>query len=331
VKPFSRSSRPARPVQPSPPPADNGTVENAAQSSAPQPERPVTPEPESVPEVGAPEPVPERPADVFRGPLESALRHPILVLLPLLLAVGAAVAVGLQRDPVYTAEARINVGRVDVPAYTLQGVTIGNSTLAASYARAIVAPDVITAAARKAQIPLQAAATGLSASPIPKSTLIGVDADTSTEGASVALANAGAAELIDYVTKLNLSQQSDLSLKRFRAASARAQRALIRVQSLTAQGAVQRKALRQRLVKARTRLATAQVATGAIQAEMVRNAQAPDSKGLLQLIVPATRATSDRDDVLGEITIIGAVSGLVIGLALALLRANWGYLRRSRA
>src|SRR4051812_24345023 len=76
---------------------------------------------------------------VFRGPLESMLLPPILVVVPVLLCVGVAVIAGLVRQPTYSAEARINVGRTDVPAYTLQGTTIGNATLASSYSRAVPA------------------------------------------------------------------------------------------------------------------------------------------------------------------------------------------------
>ncbi len=297
----------------------------AAPALAPQ----AAPAPESDPV--APDPAPAARADVFRGPLESALRHPILTLLPLIAAIGAAAALGLERAPVYSADARINVGRVDVPAYTLQGVTIGNSTLAASYARAIIAPEVVTAAARKARVPVQAAAQGLSASQVPRSTLIGVEADAPTEAQAVALANAGADELIAYVTKLNLRQERSANLSRYRAASRRVQRAALRVQALTARGAATRRGLRTKLEKARTELATRQIAAAAIAGEINRGAQAPNSKNLLQLIVPAAEASSDRDDVLQQLLIIAAVSGLVIGLALALLRTNWGYLRRARS
>src|SRR5436305_9412143 len=79
----------------------------------------------------------------FRGPLESVLLAPLAVMLPIIVLVGVAVAAGLLRSPVYSSEARINVGLADVPAFTLQGTTMGNATLAASYARAIGAPDVV--------------------------------------------------------------------------------------------------------------------------------------------------------------------------------------------
>ena len=86
----------------------------------------------------------------------------------------------MARDAVYSAEARVNVGRVDVPAYTLQGVTVGNATLAASYARALAAPEVIERAARDAGVPVDEARGNLTGSQIPKSTLIRIEADGSS-------------------------------------------------------------------------------------------------------------------------------------------------------
>jgi uncharacterized protein involved in exopolysaccharide biosynthesis len=55
------------------------------------------------------------------GPLLSVLRHPRLALLPVLLVLGAALALTLQRVPTYTAEAQILVGRVDVEANAVPG------------------------------------------------------------------------------------------------------------------------------------------------------------------------------------------------------------------
>src|SRR3954471_1076132 len=115
------------------------------------------------------------PGPTFRGPLESMLLHPGLVIVPVLLCVGLALFVGLVRSPTYSAQARINVGRADVPAYTLQGTTIGNATLAASDARAVPALAVTQAAARAGKVSLADASEQISGSPVPGSTLIRID------------------------------------------------------------------------------------------------------------------------------------------------------------
>src|SRR3954447_7330836 len=73
---------------------------------------------------------PRRARPHVAGPLEAFLRHPIIAILPVLLLTGGAVYLGVNRDPEYTAKARVNVGRTDVPAYTLQNVVIGNQGIA---------------------------------------------------------------------------------------------------------------------------------------------------------------------------------------------------------
>jgi capsular polysaccharide biosynthesis protein len=313
-------------------PADNGTMEQAvSESTAPEPAAEAEPEPVTQPTpVVAPEPVATVERDVFRGPLESALRHPILTLLPLIAAIALAAAIAYQRDPIYTAAARINVGRVDVPAYTLSDTLIGNATLAASYSRAIAAPAVAEVAGKKAHVPPLVAQSHITASQVPRSTLIEVQARGASSGQAITLANAGSQALIDYVTKLNLRQQQNRDINQYRAAARKVQNALTKVQLLTLKGAIRSSKLRPKLARARAELATRQAKAQSLGIRLNQGAQAPETKNLLQLAVPANRASSDRSNVLQEMLIIGAAAGLVLGLALALLATNWRYLRSVR-
>lgn len=285
-----------------------------------QPVRPV-----EFPQTGPP-PVPESPGPSFHGPLESVLRNPVLALAPVVLLVLAGLAVGLLRSPVYDAEARINVGRVDVPAYTLQGVTIGNATLAASYARALAAPEVIGQAARSAEIPTSEAREKLTSSPVPGSTLIRVEAEGDSSGEAQQLANGGALALIEYVTKLNVRQQQSRSLGRFRRAQAAAERARTRLLRISRGRPNSRAAQR-----ARVDLRTAELNARSVGARVVGATVVPSPENLLQLVVPAANADSDRSSVLQQALLIGVVAGLLLGFALALLRANWHLVRGALA
>jgi capsular polysaccharide biosynthesis protein len=271
----------------------------------------------------APAPEPQQTGPAFVGPLESVFRHPVVALLPVVVLVLAGLAVGLLRSPVYTAEARINVGRIDVPAYTLQGVTIGNTTLAASYSRALGAPDVISEAAREADVSVNEARESLTASQVPQSTLIRVEAEGDSSGEAQQLANAAALALINYVTKVNVRQQQSRSLQRYRRAQAQVERArtrLLRVVEGT--GADSRAAER-----ARVNLRTAELNARTLGQRVLGASVAPSPENLLQLIVPAATAESDRSSVLQQSLLIGLVAGVVLGFALALLRANWHLLR----
>lgn len=275
---------------------------------------------------GAPAAPPEPSGPTFIGPLESVFRYPLFAIVPVIALVLVGLLVGVGRDAVYSAEARVNVGRVDVPAYTLQGVTVGNSTLAASYARALAAPDVVDRAARETGISPAEARGNLTGSQIPNSTLIRIEADGSSSAQAQQLANAAALQLIRYVTRLNVRQQEDRALQRYRRAQEQAEEARTKVLRITRNRPNSAAA-----EKARIELSTAQLHARSIGARVLQATVAPSPENLLQLVVPAATADSDRDTVLQESLLIGLVAGIVLGFGLALLRANWLLIRSSLA
>ena len=259
---------------------------------------------------------PREPAS-FVGPLEAMLRHPVLTLVPLLAALAAALYFGLTRDAVYTAEARISVGRADVPAYTLQNVVIGNSTLAAGYARAIDAPRVVRRAARDVGVAPRNVRGKLKASPIPSSTLIRVEADGPSEAAAVDLANAGAESLVTYVTRFNAEQEPDDLLADYRRARGRVERLENRLSKLNRN----RQGNSARIRQTRLDLEVATLRASTLN-EQYRGSQANTIDDLLQIIAPADAAESDGSSYLQRLLLLAAAAGLLVGMALALLRSN---------
>lgn len=260
------------------------------------------------------------------GPVEAFVRHPIVTLLPIVLLAAAAVYVGLQRAPVYTADARVNVGRTDVPPYVLQNVIGGNEALAASYARVISADPVAIAAGRATGRSPADVRDHLDATPIPGSTLIQVEATGSSKGEVVRLSNAGARALISYITAANRDRQSAGALSRFRAAQADAQRLQRQLLALQARGAKGR-AQAQRL---QVSVDVAQLRASNLANQYRLSAGAGDGGSPLTLIGPAATAGSDRRTTLERLILIAVAAGLVIGLGLALLIANRGRLRAMR-
>jgi capsular polysaccharide biosynthesis protein len=261
--------------------------------------------------------VPES-APTFVGPWQATLRHPFLVLVVLLAFVGGAVAIALTREPEYTAESRVNVGRINVPAYTLQGVIIGNQSLAQSYSRAIGAPDVVNAAARAAHVSPTTAVSNLTATPVPQSTVIRIKATSGSERAAVRLANGASRGLRAYVIRLNRNAQATGVLADYQRALRAAASARKRVDTATTDRARERATFKLQAAELKAK-------TLGQQYQVQAGAEAPPN--LVQALAPAVSATSDFDSRLQELLLIAAVAGLCVGIALALLRSNLELLR----
>jgi capsular polysaccharide biosynthesis protein len=256
------------------------------------------------------------------------VRHPLLVLIPLLLLAGAGVAIGLERDPVYTAKARVNVGRADVAPFVLQSVVGGNAALAASYARVIATQKVIVGAARRSSTTPDEARERLAASPIPGSTLIQVEATGPGEADAVTLANAGSRSLIAYVTDVNVSRTTRAAFRRYRRAQADVERAQRRILALRQRGSGSEVA--DELSKAIVDLQAAKLRASNLANQYRASSGDPSGGSPLRLIAPAASASSDRAATLQRLILIGVAAGLVLGLGLALLVANRGRLRALR-
>ena len=263
------------------------------------------------------------PVKQFIGPLESAVRHPIATLLPLLAIVGVALAIGTSRAPTYTADTRISVGRVDVPAFTLQNVIAGNQALAASYSRAITARRVLLDAGRGLHLTPDVVAQRLYASPIPGSTLILVEAKGPSAREAAKLANAGARSLIAYVEHLQLSAQQDGLLAQYR----RAQQTVSDRQSRLA-ALLAARASSGRVQQARVNLLTAQLKAQRLGALYNNSYDGPSPASPLQILALADSASSDATSVLERMLLVAAAAGLAVGLGLALALANGMRLRR---
>lgn len=260
------------------------------------------------------------------GPVEAVVRSPILAIAPAVLLVFLAVVIGGLRSPVYTSRAGINVGRVDVPAFTLQGVTIGNATLALGYARFLSAPQVVQSAALAAHVPVDEAASKISASPVPNSTLILVEAKGSSSQQAELLATGAAQGLIRYVRQLTAQQQQTGVLHGFRDALAATQQKFEILQSVQATHSPKSDIVKQ----ARLDYETAKLRQDSLGQRYLSQEVSPAPQNLLQLAVPATSASSDLWSTLGRMALIALAVGIVLGVALALWVANRELLVRLR-
>ena len=249
----------------------------------------------------------------------SAARHPFLVIVPLLVCVAAGLFIGFAREPVYTASARLSVGRIDVNAPgALAGFSSATQSLASAYSRAVDADPVVGSVASLVQLSADSVRSRVSASPIPDSPVFLVEAKTPTASQSVRLANASADALIKYVQELNRANPDSVRLfDQFQEASAEYARRMRAERMLKAQ------------LGRSTGVAEAVGATEAalLRRETLRTAYLTSQQGqaqtsLIQRLALASDADSDRLRWLQISGFGGLLAGLVMGLGLATIRAN---------
>jgi hypothetical protein len=141
----------------------------------------------------------------------SAAAHLRLIIALAVLGLAVGSVYGLVRSPNYSAEARLIVGKSIT--ITNEAATAGLPAAAAQFASdysRLAGTEAVDADAAK-RLGEKVLKGGLTASPIPDSPIIRVDATASSQAGAVALANAGAQAIIDQVNAINQTNQYNLS------------------------------------------------------------------------------------------------------------------------
>lgn len=247
--------------------------------------------------------------------LESLRRHWVIALVPIVLLVGGAAALGLTRDAEYESEARLNVGGLNLTQQAIEGYTHAVQQLAVAYARAIHATGVVDPAAREARVPPAEIVDSVSATPIQGSPIISIRATDETPEQAVRKADAAAEALTGYAVELNSGRDvGDGLLRRYRSAAAEYRSARLALDRAPRRGR-RRETLETRVDTAKLKRDTLGFLYGQSQAGQA-------TVHLVQKLAPAGAATSDRDEVLQNYLAAGAIAGLLIGVGLAMARAN---------
>lgn len=258
------------------------------------------------------------------GVLESVRRHPILALAPVVLLVVLATALGLARSPTYTADARLAVGRLDVTSSgALAGFTEATTALASAYSRSITADPVVRTLARRLRTSRGDVRGSLSASPIPDGPLMRVRAVGSSAKEAELIANQAATALVAYIQKANRSNPDGARLLReFRSS-------VVDALAKDAIGArlahARRSGAPVSLVKLRGASADAQVAEirrDSLRAQYRTSTQGAPGATQLELLANASTAISDRKSTFELYVFVGLLAGAIVGFGLATLRAN---------
>jgi hypothetical protein len=246
--------------------------------------------------------------------LEALRRHFLIALLPVILLVAAAIAYGLEREPEYESEARLNVGGLNLTSQSIEGYTAAVTQLAVAYSRSIHATRVVEDASRATGIAPGEIVSRTDATPIQGSSVIRILVTGGEAGQTRALADAMADSLVDYAIELN----------RGRSAS---QRLLDRYERASRQFIAER----QRLDRARRPRARRQIEQRLSVAKLERDTAGflyGQSKAgeavteLVQKLAPASPPTSDRDEKTRDYAAGAAIAGVLIGIGLAVARAN---------
>lgn len=242
------------------------------------------------------------------NPFQALRRHPLVALLPVVLLVGAAVALGMTREPVYTAEARVAIGNLNPGEASAPGIVEANQQLASAYSRAITAESVVRPVSRQLKIPRGEVASSLSASPVPKSPLMTISAESSSEDRAIRLTEVATQALVGYVGSLGGQTPAQ-------------ERALDRYQDARADVAAAQREAGSGDDKAEAAVDAAKLRERAAQRNYLDEAESGGSTPIT-VLNRAEGAVNDRESKLRLLVVIGALAGIFVGVALATARAS---------
>jgi uncharacterized protein involved in exopolysaccharide biosynthesis len=256
--------------------------------------------------------LPRSPVTGRVAPSTAVVARPMLVLLPVLVFLVPGLFLSLTREPVYTAQARLLVGGFNAESRAVPGFVEASKTLAETYARLVSTPAIQDPTSKALQ--LAPSEVDLSATAVPESSIIAVEATSTSQATAVRVADAGAKALVEY-TQQSGGKPSELLKDYVSARQALAQAQAERDQ-LAASGSTSSERAR-----AEAELNAAQARSDAA-AQRYENAIDAGSSGLLQIVAPAGISQDDRRQNI-QLTIAATVGlGLIIGIALATLMVN---------
>jgi uncharacterized protein involved in exopolysaccharide biosynthesis len=253
-------------------------------------------------------------------------RYPIIVVVSVVVCVAAAAAFGLARKPNYTANAKLQVGSIDLKLPgAIGGLQSADAELATAYSREIQSTPILNTVSKQLHLSPATVLAALSSTPIPLSGDFTVTGATKSSRQSVAIANAASKALIAYVGSQNNNSAYVKSLwSQYQAAAAQVSTAqtanLIAHEAISQAKGHPTSAQLTALTKAQTALDTASTNKQGIQsAYFTAKSQETNTP---QIVAPALVATSDRKTKTAILLFGGLVAGLLVGAALATLWAR---------
>ncbi|MEN3284658.1 MAG: hypothetical protein V7607_5798 [Solirubrobacteraceae bacterium] len=278
----------------------------------------------------------------------------------ILLAVAALGALGAyeghERKPVYEARASLSVGLLDLTTQSVPGFAVGGEVVAAGFSRAVQTNAIVLPVARELRMDPNAVRSRIISTPVPNGPIFTVSATGSSATDAVRLANAVSRAMVDYGrSRSNSDAAFARMLEKYRAAVRERDKARSHVTALrsklsdsatgtgsgvgastsgsasgtktTGQSSAPK---RGELAQAKADLEAKQLRVDSLADAYRARASTPGTSAVVQRLVDAVGASSDRSSKMQLYAGLGALAGLCVGTALAALLMAMRHRRRRR-
>jgi capsular polysaccharide biosynthesis protein len=245
----------------------------------------------------------------------------VLVCVVVFTSIGGAVA--LLRSPSYTATAKLSVGRIDITSPgALSGYAVATQALATGYSRTVTALPVVKPVSEKTGLSVNELQESLIGTPVAESPIFKLEAEASSEDQAVEVVNEASRSLVRYAAQLNQNNPDSARLYRqYRTASVL--RKIAKQELHTAQesaASTPSASEAATIARAQSNFDAANLKVNAVGMAYTASVQSQAATQLVQILSPATRASSDRVSTLTILLFIGLVVGLLVGGAIAAFR-----------
>lgn len=261
------------------------------------------------------------------GPLTAWRRHWVVGVVAALLGAALGAAAAFVVPVTYTAEARVAVGSGDLTSGAIAGFPVAASQLASNYARYVNDRGVAAT-----DVPENVT---LSASQIPESNVIRVEAESADPAAARAAANSAAQTLVDTVNDSGRATADDVYADFQEAAKddaaaqtglAAAQHDLDKLLGKDNPSKADVKDARDKVTEAATKAADTGARANAIKQRYTNLIAGSSTAANLLLIRTADSLESNRTSMLARLGLAGLAVGAALGLVVAVVLER----RRSR-
>jgi capsular polysaccharide biosynthesis protein len=269
---------------------------------------------------------------------EAVRRHWFLTILPVIVLAAAGIVAGYAKPRTYTATATINVGKSDIATQATPGYLTAAEALASSYSRLVTSQNIAVPAGQAVGENPGTALSQLSAVPIPNEPTFTISATGSSSAKATALANAATTALTKYAntsaTQQGGPQQLLAQYQHEQSQAIQLQRTAGNLQGKYNARTSGLQVSGPKITQAQVTQAKVAAQTATLKAQSLSQQYLNLSQGVaptLQVLVNPTGATStNRTTNMEKYGIIGAVAGLVIGIAFAGLTEGVAVGRRRR-